>query len=67
LKNFPPVFIDEKEFEALIQLIRHDKKNFHDDIRMSLINEIGNCKYGVEVTDENIRESLKFYMKITKE
>ena len=63
---FPRVSFSEKDIDAIATLLRHDKKNNGNDIRMTLISSIGQCSFGISCKEEMIRESLRFYLKITK-
>jgi 3-dehydroquinate synthase len=61
LKNhFPLVTIEEKDFEAILQLMKQDKKNEKGKIRMALLKEIGKPKWDVEVSQEDILSALSF-------
>ncbi len=62
LMTFPKVEYRMKDIEGIIALIRHDKKNFRDKIRMSLLKDIGRCNFGVAVPENVIRDSLKYYL-----
>ena len=61
-RSFPPAKFREKDIDDIIALINHDKKNLEGKIRMSLLNGIGNCKFGVAVPEELIRDSLLNYL-----
>lgn len=63
--NFPKTYFEEKDIEGIITLIRHDKKNFRDDIRMSLIEATGKCRFGISCPEGIIKDSLKHYLEIT--
>ena len=65
LSTFPKVSFREKDIDGIINLIRHDKKNFRDDIRMSLIEATGKCRFGVSCPEGIIKDSLKHYLEIT--
>lgn len=61
-RSFPPAKFREKDIMDIITLISHDKKNLEGKIRMSLLNGIGNCKFGVVVPEDMIRDSLLYYL-----
>ncbi len=63
--NFPKTKFKEKDIEGIISLIRHDKKNFRDNIRMSLIEATGKCRFGISCPEGIIKDSLKHYLEIT--
>jgi 3-dehydroquinate synthetase len=61
-RSFPPARFRDKDIADIIALISHDKKKFGGKLRMSLLNGIGNCKFGVAVTGDMIADSLKYYI-----
>ena len=61
-RSFPVIRFREKDIDDIIALMRHDKKSYDHEIRMSLINSIGNCTFGVAVSEDMIRESLLYYL-----
>lgn len=65
LLTFPAIEFTEKDIDSILGLIRHDKKNFGNDLRMSLIEDIGKCRTGIPCREEQIIESLKYYLSIT--
>ncbi len=65
LCTFPKVHFREEDIDGIINLIRHDKKNFRDDIRMSLIEARGKCRFGISCPEGIIKDSLKHYLEIT--
>ncbi|MEE4255660.1 MAG: 3-dehydroquinate synthase family protein [Bacteroidales bacterium] len=61
-RSFPPLKLRETDIDDIIALIRHDKKKFQGEIRMSLLNSIENCTFGIAVPEEIIRESVLYYL-----
>jgi 3-dehydroquinate synthase len=53
--------IQESDFEALYQLMTHDKKNEGKRINFTLIPEIGKVEINVDCSKELIVEALKYY------
>ena len=53
--------IQESDFEALYQLMTHDKKNEGKRINFTLIPEIGKVEINVDCPKELIVEALKYY------
>jgi len=51
----------ESDFEALYQLMTHDKKNEGKRINFTLIPEIGKVEINIDCPKELIVEALKFY------
>jgi len=56
--------IEESDFEALYQLMTHDKKNEGKRINFTLIPEIGKVEINVDCSKELIVEALEYYKKI---
>jgi len=48
------------DYEALLQLMRHDKKNVAGSINFTLLSDIGEIKINQTATDEEIKEALDF-------
>lgn len=49
------------DYDELIGLMRHDKKNRGDDINFTLLGDIGDIKINQTVTGKDIKEALDFY------
>lgn len=56
--------IGNSDFEALYQLMTHDKKNEENRINFTLIPEIGKVEINVDCPKELIFEALEYYQKI---
>ncbi len=56
--------IQESDFEALYQLMTHDKKNEGKRINFTLIPEIGKVEINVDCSKELIIEALEYYKNI---
>jgi len=56
--------IQESDFDALYQLMTHDKKNEGKRINFTLIHEIGEVEINVDCSKELIFESLEFYQSL---
>lgn len=62
IKEYYPAFpFDCKEYEALYELMTHDKKNEGGVINFTLLANIGQVRINQEVGKELILESLDFY------
>ncbi len=48
------------DFQEIIDIIKHDKKNQHGKFRFSLLERIGHANYDIEVSQEAIIESLDY-------
>jgi 3-dehydroquinate synthase len=67
LKNyFPPINIEEKDFEGIIQLMKQDKKNEKGKIKMALLKEIGKPVWDAEVSEKDIYEALRFIVEVNR-
>ncbi len=55
--------IQENDFEALYQLMTHDKKNEGKRINFTLIPEVGKVEINVDCSKELIVEALEYYRK----
>jgi 3-dehydroquinate synthase len=58
---FPKVEIEKSDFPKILKFMGADKKRESNSIRMSLITSIGQAKWGIEVREDTIAESLAFY------
>lgn len=61
LKIYPKYNLEEKAFEQILLTLTHDKKNENHQLLFSLLNRIGDCDFNINVSNELIIESLKFY------
>jgi 3-dehydroquinate synthase len=56
--------IKESDYEALYQLMTHDKKNEGNRINFTLIPEVGKVEINVNCSKELILEALEYYMNL---
>lgn len=61
IANYGKFEIQESDFEALYQLMTHDKKNEGKRINFTLIPEIGKVEINVDCSKELIVEALSYY------
>jgi 3-dehydroquinate synthase len=61
LDNFALYPIEESDFEALIDLMRKDKKNSESNIAFVLLQEIGSPIYDQIISEEDIIKALQYY------
>lgn len=52
------------EYDKIIALMKHDKKNDRGKILCSFIDQIGNCLYDQMITHNEVQNSLAYYAKI---
>jgi 3-dehydroquinate synthase len=62
-KNYPEVQLPPNA-DAIINRMRQDKKNKGNAILMALPGEIGQARWDVEVSPEEIEESLNYYQNV---
>ncbi len=55
------VHIDEMTFHRIIELMRHDKKNRNGELKMTLLDGIGNAVIEKEVKADTVIDSLNYY------
>ena len=53
-----PIRMDKNQWSSMMDLMKQDKKNDFDRIKMSLISSPGSCSIDVTVTEELIEEAL---------
>ena len=51
----------KEDFPAIIELLKHDKKNVNGQVNFVLLNDYENYKLDCKVSEELIVESMKFY------
>jgi 3-dehydroquinate synthase len=59
--NYPPFFYDCDDYEALYELMTHDKKNRDGIINFTLLAQPGDIRINQQSDKEKIFESLDFY------
>ena len=58
---YPPFVFGCKDYDALYELMTHDKKNEGGIINFTLLSDIGKVEINQQVAKERILESLDFY------
>lgn len=58
---YPPFVFDCKDYDALYELMTHDKKNEAGIINFTLLANVGDVQINQEVSKQKILESLDFY------
>lgn len=61
IKIFDKVEIDKEDFNPIIELLKHDKKNEHGNINFVLLDAIGKPRINCLVDNDIIIKSLKYY------
>ncbi|NUM32057.1 MAG: 3-dehydroquinate synthase [Bacteroidetes bacterium] len=60
---FKPLKIESEQIEEISKLTLKDKKNKSKEINCILIKNIGEALFDVEVTEDEIKESIEYYKK----
>lgn len=63
LSIYPVYTFDQAIYPELIELMMNDKKNENHKIGFSLLTAIGECSYNHYVNEEDIIESLDYYLR----
>ena len=61
IKTFGQPKIDPKDFEGIIRLMKHDKKNENGKIKFVFLENIGTCKINQEAPNDLVIKSFEFY------
>lgn len=54
---------DDAEIDKIIQLLIHDKKNSHGEVRFVLLEGIGTARLNCQVSNEQIKKAFDYYSK----
>ena len=60
---YRPVTIDTSDYDAIIDLLKYDKKNEHGNINFVLLEMIGQAKIDCLVDNSLIKQSFEYYAK----
>lgn len=66
IDNFPYYEIKPSDYEAIIEIMKHDKKNKENKIRFTLISDFGKTDIGQSVVKDDIIQTLAFYFQIMR-
>jgi len=58
---FGKVEIEQVDYEYIIELLKHDKKNSHGNINFVLLEAIGKPKFDIQVENDLIVEAFNYY------
>ena len=59
---FGKIDFDKNDFNDIMELMKHDKKNIKGEVRFVLLDEIAHCKTNCNVKTELIIDSLNYYL-----
>ncbi|UCE93045.1 MAG: 3-dehydroquinate synthase [Flavobacteriaceae bacterium] len=60
---YGPVELESKDFGAIVDLMKFDKKNVSGKVNFVLLDAIENCKLDIQLSPELIEEGLRYYQK----
>ena len=60
-ENYGSLPVTCDDYEELIELMTHDKKNVGSHINFTLLSDVGNIKINQTATNEEIKEALDFF------
>ncbi|MCI2228152.1 3-dehydroquinate synthase [Polaribacter sp. MSW13] len=61
LSIYDSIALDKNDFSAIIDLLKHDKKNVNGQVNFVLLNDFEDYKLDCKVTEYLIVESLEYY------
>jgi 3-dehydroquinate synthase len=61
LAIYPKIKLEKENFSAIMELLKHDKKNVSGNVNFVLLFDFEDYKIDCKVTDELIIESLEYY------
>ena len=67
LSNFDVFQFEETNFERIIELMGHDKKNVSGQVRLTLLNHIGKGDYDINCEEGLLRDALKYLVALNDE
>ncbi len=62
LNIYSPALFSESDYDSLIELMLHDKKNNNGEINFTLISAIGKSEINKIISTDLIKESLNYYL-----
>ncbi len=66
LSLYKRVRFSQRDFNSLLELMKHDKKNINGAINFTLLAEIGKAEINHEVEEQLIIDSLEYYVNRTQ-
>jgi 3-dehydroquinate synthase len=64
---YPRHSLQAKQFPAIMELMKSDKKNEHGQINFSLLEGIGKCEFNCRVAEKDVADSLAYYQSLYKD
>jgi 3-dehydroquinate synthase len=67
LSNFDVFQFEETNFERILELMGHDKKNVSGQVRLTLLNQIGKGVYDISCEENLLKDALKYLLALNDE
>ena len=67
LARYPKYTFTADQYQDFLDLMKNDKKNEDNKIGFALLKSIGDCTYNIYVEEDDILDSLDYYLRITAE
>ncbi|MFL1895531.1 3-dehydroquinate synthase [Aquimarina sp. 2-A2] len=61
LTTFPKISIDSSDYDAILSLLIHDKKNENDTVYFVLLEAIGKAAFNCTVDEALLKEAFEYY------
>ena len=61
LENYGAFHITCDDYDALLQLMRHDKKSEHGEMNFSLLADVGDVRINCEASADDVKNALDIY------
>ena len=61
LKYFEKVDFSKDDIDAILKLLKYDKKNSHGDINFVLLQSIGDAVTDIKVAEELFQKAFDYY------
>ena len=58
---YPKINFNKNDLKKILSLMKYDKKNYLNNIRFSLLKEVGKVEIDIEVDENLILDSFDFY------
>ena len=58
---YPKINFNKNDLKEILSLMKYDKKNYLNNIRFSLLKEVGKVEIDVEIDENLILDSFDFY------
>ena len=63
LKFYTPIQLEENDIRDILNLLKHDKKNFKNQINFVLLESISDVIWDCQVSEIQIRNAIAYYLK----